>query len=497
MSENNNNNLDEKIKDFSNYLLDIGLLIGSSYNDFIKKFKEINEKEKILLDDEEPDENFDMIYFKDNMSKTMIKFYDSLNEDKKKLTTFNIFNIYSKKKGEKNNNELSQDNFQIDKNEIIEEEGTDKKNNKINDKIEYKEERFEITIYSQKNQLILKLSDNSESDESSKNINNKISSKKKHKKIKNNLPKKNERKNGGGKIQLNELNENCTFQPNFDKKEKKKEKKNMQNISEFFNKLSQKNTKREKDVEDIKKEMEKECPFQPNLKKNKGNKEINRKDFEERMKRFEESKKEKEKRRKKDEEEEFNKKCPFMPNNKRSNSFSKSFNQKKNESFSSENIYKRLHDENRLIKLKYEENLQKLLNDIKDRANHPIVNHNNTRYLSKIKFEREKKLNVLKNNFSNIKYYTEEKKEDYKTINRKRIEELYEEYKKMKNEISKNHKTEADVDVLCVNNKDKENNSNNEELNKNENLKQNDINENNENIENRTTNEIINNEKNN
>ena len=186
-----------------------------------------------------------------------------------------------------------------------------------------------------------------------------------------------------------------------------------------------------------------------------------------------------------------------MPNNKRSNSFSKSFNQKKNESFSSENIYKRLHDENRLIKLKYEENLQKLLNDIKDRANHPIVNHNNTRYLSKIKFEREKKLNDLKNNFSNIKYYTEEKKEDYKTINRKRIEELYEEYKKMKNEISKNHKTEADVDVSCINNKDKENNSNNEELNKNENLKQSDINENNENIENRKINEIINNEKNN
>ena len=504
MSENNNNNIDEKIKDFSNYLLDIGLLIGSSYNDFIKKFKEINEKEKILLDDEEPDENFDMIYFKDNMSKTMIKFYDSLNEDKKKLTTFNIFNIYSKKKGEKNNNELSQDNFQIDKNEIIDEDGTAKKNNKINDKIEYKEERFEITIYSQKNQLILKLSDISESDDSSKAINNKISSKKKNKKIKNNLSKKkNAKKNDGGKIQLNKLNENCTFQPNFDKKEKKKEKKNLQNISEFFNKLSQKNTKREKDVEDIKKEIEKECPFQPNLKKNKGNKEINRKDFEERMKRFEESKKEKEKRRKKDEEEEFNKKCPFMPNNKRSNSSSKSFNKKKNESFSSENIYKRLHDENRLIKLKYEENLQKLLNDIKDRANHPIVNHNNIRYLSKIKFEREKKINDLKNNFCNIKYYSEEKKDDYKTINSKRIEELYEEYKKMKNDLiskNKNNKTEADIDISCINNKDKENNSNNEELNKNENLKQSDINENNENnadIENRTTNEIINNEKNN
>ena len=251
----------------------------------------------------------------------------------------------------------------------------------------------------------------------------------------------------------------------------------MKNIKEFFDKLSQKNTKREKDVADIKKDLEKECPFQPNLTKNKIKKELTRKDFEERMKRFEENKKEKEKRLKKDQEEEFKKICPFIPNNnnnkKRSNSFNKTLNQ------TSENIYKRLHDENKLIQKKYEENLQKLLNDIKDRANHPIVNHNNIRYLSKRKYEQDKKIYNIKNNFNfnfnltDKKYFTEEKKEEYKTFNSKRIEELYEEYKKMKSDImSKNNKTEINVDVPSININNENNNNNDKE---NLNLKQNEI----------------------
>ena len=38
----NEDDIDIKIKDFSNYLLDIGLLIGgSTYNEFGNKFKEI------------------------------------------------------------------------------------------------------------------------------------------------------------------------------------------------------------------------------------------------------------------------------------------------------------------------------------------------------------------------------------------------------------------------------------------------------------------------
>ena len=446
----NENNVDTKLKDFSNYLLDVGLLIGTSYNDFGKKFKEISEKEKILIEDEEPDESFELTYFKDNISKTMIKFYSSLSEERKKLITFQIFNIYTKKReGKNNNNELNNDNFQIDKNELV--LNTEEENNKEKD---LKEEHFEITIYS-KNVPILKLSDSSENSEEKVNI---IKSKnKKKKKEKNNTSKK--------KDNNKNLNENCTFQPNLDKKEKKdnrENKKEKKNISKIFEKLYKKNLKKEKDLENIRKELDKECSFQPNIlinndKKNKKKRSISRKDFDKRMKLIEENKKEKEEKRKKEEKKEFKEKFPFMPNKEKKNkSFNKSFNQKRNESFSSEDIYKRLYEEDKKIKIKYEENVKKMLEDIKERANHPIVNHNNINYLSRRKYYKERKISNMKNMSFDMKqrnFYTEEKKEDMKIFNNKRIEELYEEYKKMKNGF----KTEQ-----TINNNDNNDNNDNE-----------------------------------
>ena len=457
----NENNIDMKIKDFSNYLLDIGLLIGTSYNDFGKKFKEINEKEKILLDDEEPDESFELTYFKDNISKTMINFYSSLSEERKKLITFQIFNIYSKKREGKNNNDSNNDNFQIDKNELI--LNTDEENNKDKEK-ELTEEHFEITILSKKNELILKLSDSSDNSEETFNQVKSINKKKKKEK-KNNISKKKYNKK---KEEKEKLNENCTFQPNLDKKEKK-EKKEKKNISKIFEKLYKRNMKKEKDIENIRKELDKECSFQPNIlinnnKKNKKKRSISRKDFEKRMKLIEENKKEKEEKRKKEEKKQFQEKFPFMPNKERVNkSFNKSFNHKRNESFASEDIYKRLYEEDKKNKIKYEENIKKMLKDIKERANHPIVNHNNINYLSKRKIGNIKNMSfdIKQNNFYN--FYTEEKKDDMKIFNNKRIEELYEEYKKMKNGFKTEQTSNNDKNDNEINN---QNDKENEEKNK-------------------------------
>ena len=489
----NENNIDSKVKDFSNYLLDIGLLIGGNiYNEFGKKYKEINEKEKILLEDEEPDENYDLTYFKDNISKTMIKFYESLNEEKKKLITFSIFNNYNKRK-EKNNTDT---NYHIDKNELLavseeDEDKIDDKNNSNNIKnIEYKEEHFEIELLSLKNNLILKLSDISE--DSSKENFNKFKSKKKKKKEKNNIiKKKNKKREEEKEKEKLLLNENCTFQPNLDKKSKKINKVEKKNITEIFLKLSQKSKKKEEEIENIRKEIDKECLFQPNLEsnKNKSKKKINRKDFEKRLKLFEENRKDKEEKRKKEDEKEFNEKFPFIPNkekerNKSCNkSFNKSFNKKRNESFESENIYQRLHDEKNKIKLKYEENVKKILDEIKDRANHPIVKHNNINYITNRRWNREPErriYNIKNMSFdkkSNIFYNTEENKEDIKMFNNKKIEELYEEYKKMKNDlkVEQIQKENEDLNKTKEENKEKINIniSNNEENNKEKNKEEN------------------------
>ena len=503
----NEDNIDLKLKDFSNYLLDIGLLIGGNiYNEFGKKYKEINEKEKILLEDEEPDINYDLTYFKDNISKTMIKFYESLNEEKKKLITFSIFNNYNKRK-EKNN--INSD-YHIDKNELLvvneeDEDKIDDKNNSNSNKknIDYKEEHFEIELISSKNNLILKLSDISE--DSSKENFNKFKSKKKKKKEKNNITKKNNKKKEKEKEKEKlMLNENCTFQPNLDKKGKKTNKEEKKNISEIFIKLSQKSKKKEEEIESIRKEIDKECLFQPNLEsnKNKNKKKISRKDFENRLKLFEENRKDKEEKRKKEEEKEFNEKFPFIPNkekerNKSCNkSFNRSFSKKRNESFTSENIYQRLHDEKNKIKLKYEENVKKLLDDIKDRANHPIVKHNNINYITNRRWnvEPERRIYNVKNmsfDKRGIFYNTEENKEDIKMFNNKRIEELYEEYKKMKNDlkVEQNQKEIEDLNKIKEENKEKininisNNEENNTETNKEEesNLKNKDEHEKSEN----------------
>ena len=191
------------------------------------------------------------------------------------------------------------------------------------------------------------------------------------------------------------------------------------------------------------------------------------------MKLFEENKKDREEKRKKEEEKEFNDKFPFAPNKDRhrnhsfNKSFNNSFNKKRNESFTSDNIYQRLHEEKNKIQIKYEENLKKVMDDIKDRANHPIVKHNNINYITRRKWNKEpdRKIYNIKNSFDKrgmIFYNTEEKKEDIKIYNNKRIEELYEEYKNMKKELKVEQKQINDG-----NNKgNSENNNEDENMNK-------------------------------
>ena len=163
-----------------------------------------------------------------------------------------------------------------------------------------------------------------------------------------------------------------------------------------------------------------------------------------------------------------------------------------------ENLYQRLYDDNKKMKNKYEENLKQLMNDIKDRANHPIVKHNNINYIKKMKRDyAENYRNNIKNmSFDKqnkrkipIPYYqTEERKEeDGKMYEFKRIEELYEEYKRIKNQIIlkeniNNFNDDNNRDnILIENNNENINNNDNNNLEDNiliDNNKENNINKN-------------------
>ena len=131
--------------------------------------------------------------------------------------------------------------------------------------------------------------------------------------------------------------------------------------------------------------------------------------------------------------------------------------------------------------MKYEENVKKILDEIKDRANHPIVKHNNINYITNRRWNREPErriYNIKNMSFdkkSNIFYNTEENKEDIKMFNNKRIEELYEEYKKMKNDlkVEQIQKENEDLNKTKEENKEKINISNNEENNTEKNKEEN------------------------
>ena len=268
------------------------------------------------------------------------------------------------------------------------------------------------------------------------------------------------------------LNENCTFRPKINRTNDKRNEPKGDNISVFDKLYKNNRSTKKKEINDLIKERDKENIFQPNKEKNnKIKKKLSRKNFDERLKKIEDNKKDKEEKRKKDEEKEFKEKFPFKP--KRQNTFNISFRKEKNNTVPNENLYQRLYDENKKMRNKYEENLKKVMKDIKDRANHPIVRHNNINYISKMKREYGKNEKYIKKNMSfdnqskrNVPiplYRMEEKKDDDKRYEFKRIEELYEEYKKLKNQIIlKEDQIKDEDNIINVDKENKTENNNNE-----------------------------------
>ena len=61
------NPIQKKIKDFTNYLEDIGLLASINVPDFLTKFKTISENNTLSSGMEETDFNIALIYLKDNI----------------------------------------------------------------------------------------------------------------------------------------------------------------------------------------------------------------------------------------------------------------------------------------------------------------------------------------------------------------------------------------------------------------------------------------------
>ena len=92
------NPIDLKIKQFALYLKDFGLLNETNINDFLKKFKNVSENSIMPSGIFETDINVGLIYLKENLSKTMLEFYDLMTEERKKITYLNIYSKFLKKR---------------------------------------------------------------------------------------------------------------------------------------------------------------------------------------------------------------------------------------------------------------------------------------------------------------------------------------------------------------------------------------------------------------
>ena len=134
-------------------------------------------------------------------------------------------------------------------------------------------------------------------------------------------------------------------------------------------------------------------------------------------------------------EKEFKERFPFNPKNSFKN------NNRKNK-----NIHQKLYEDNKILKVKNENRLKKVVDEIKNNANHPISIHNDIQYLYNFKkFISAKDKNMKRNNsgarkkkkyiVEYYKYKSEVNKEYCKDDEIKKIEELYNEYKNMKDKL--------------------------------------------------------------
>ena len=438
-------NDDDILKNFSNYLMDLGFLNYSTYIEFSKKYDEISQR-KLLASHIPMTDSTQAEIDKKNITDTLVEFYNSLHNERKKLLAINVFDRYIKRSEKKSVKETENDEIQLSNLDdiIMENNNNDNENNKLdtNKQIEHVES---FNIPGIKNNKAQK-----EEKNDGCSFSNFIQSKKnRNKSNKNNFSYQRPKKTEENEKKI-ELNEHCTFQPNADKAKNKLSKDEQKTLIERLYKRNDLE-KKIKLIEDIRSQQDKENIFQPNFKKGRSN--LSRKNFEERLKRFEEVRLEQKENRKKEEEKQFKEKFPFAP--KRKNSTSR----RNNSMPRNNNIYQKLYEDNARKKERQNQNLKQIMNEIKDRANHPITTHNNIDYIKRMKYERYARFRMYPNSNSskykvhsmnniNININGMKNKEVKKSYELNRIEELYKEYKKIKEEMNLRKKPENNYNEL-------------------------------------------------
>ena len=94
----NKNAIDIKVREFALYLKDFGLLNETNLKDFLSSFVNISENEQISSHNFKNDINLELIYLKENLSKTMLEFFNLMTEERKRITYLNMYSKFLQKR---------------------------------------------------------------------------------------------------------------------------------------------------------------------------------------------------------------------------------------------------------------------------------------------------------------------------------------------------------------------------------------------------------------
>ena len=94
----NKNAIDKKVREFALYLKNFGLLNETNIKDFLSTFLNISENEQITSHNFKNDINLELIYLKENLSKTMLEFFNLMTEERKRITYLNMYSKFLQKR---------------------------------------------------------------------------------------------------------------------------------------------------------------------------------------------------------------------------------------------------------------------------------------------------------------------------------------------------------------------------------------------------------------
>ena len=407
----NKNAIDIKVREFALYLKDFGLLNETNIKDFLNTFLNIKENEQISSHNFKNDINLELIYLKENLSKTMLEFFNLMSEERKRITYLNIYSKFLQKR-EKDLSNKGYFLYKIYCNEKIKGHFQKWKKQNSNFNINKRNKTEEINNF--KNLQTDNFCFNIISETNIEKMNNNLIINNNNHKIifKNNSnPKSENRSSISSYTDINSLilsTKSTVFNNNNNIILNSKNFKN-----KFFQDNKQSKNYKYQTLENDKKniiyenyEVQKKERKKQNLKGNKtqaaksSNKSLSVKTSNKNIKNNDNTRKAKKQFIKLIEKEKLTSKENNIQTMRKTYNSNRPISYFNYDEYNKKNVYKRLYEQNKEYNKRKEQRIEENIKEIKERSNHPIIKNNSFNKYNKLKKNFENKENI-KNKFMN------------------------------------------------------------------------------------------------